>query len=318
MIVLAFVFWAGPAAAFDYDFDNSKVSLSGYGTLGNLSRTDENQPYLAFDWQARAQYTEDGGGAVLTLNQASELPSRYLQDLFVFIDAGPGRFEVGFTNSAAQKLGVGLVDAGGLRINNSLLIYGLMHRPNIIAAPAAGSSNNKIRASYVSKPGFFQAGAGYAAPQQDMDGSFDAGLRFKGGEAVKYSLSLGASHIFRPDGLIAEIYAPRVNAKSRDELAAGLNIQYHSWSFGVVGKGIYDYRPIGRPSDGVLYGGGIAYEILTWKASVNALRSDTGVFHGCAFGACQNTTALLSIQDKLDEIVDIWASLGKIFGDEAP
>jgi hypothetical protein len=304
----------GAANAYEHDFGNSKAVLSGYGTLGNLSKSGESAPRLLFDWQARGEYSKSYGGAVLTLNQVSELESRYLQDLFAFFDLGFGRLEIGHTNSAAQKLSVGLPDAGGLRINNSFIPYSLQNSPNAIATPAANSSSNQIRAQIVSKPDVFQAGFGAAAPSFDMDGSLDLGMRVKSGTAVKFAASLGASHIFNPDGLIAEIYAPRVYADNRSEIALGLNIQYHSWSLGAVGKAIYDANPTGRPSDGVMYGGGLSYEILTWRVSANSLRSDTSVFHDCDSG-CKNTVAVLSVQDKLDDIVDIWASAGEIFSD---
>jgi len=294
------------------------MSFSGYGTAGNISKTNNVRPELAFDWMGRAQYYKDRFGTVLSFNQVSERRSGYLQDLFLFFDVGSGRIEVGHTNSVGQKLGVGLPDAGGLRINQSMMAYGLIDNPNVIATPSVNSSANKPRVAYVARPSdFLQYGFGAATGYGDMDFGADAGIRLRGGEAVKYGLSFGVSHIINPDGLLAEIYAPRVTADSRSEGALGINIQYNSWSIGLVGKAIYDYNPAGRPSDGIMYGAGGAYEFLSWRASLNVLRSDTAVWRDCDYGGCANTTVLTSVQNKLDEIVDLWASFGRVIGDES-
>lgn len=297
---------------------NAGLSMGGFGTLGNLSKAGDS-PELALDWQARAEYfgilSGTKVGAVAAFNQVSERYSNYIQDLFLFADLGFGRVELGHTNGAAQKLAVGLVDAGGLRLNRSMLAFGTLDNPNVIATHSASSLQNQIRLSFVTRPGkWLQAGAGYAAPGDDTDGGFDLGLKLRAGTDIKASASLGGAYIINPDGLLAEIYAPRIYADSRAEMAAGINIGFGSWTAAATAKIVYDDNSIGAPSDGLMYGGGLSYEFLSWKLSINGTLSDTKFFKD---GGEQVGVIMGSLQDKLDDVVDLWATFGTFRGDRS-
>ncbi|MDR2685179.1 MAG: porin [Rickettsiales bacterium] len=293
---------------------NASTSGSGYLTIGNLSGGNDKRPQLALDWQGRGEYSTEDFGLVGTINQASEKTAYFVQDAFVFADLGFGRAELGISAPIGYKLAVGLPDAGGLRINRSFMAYELLTAPNVLATPAVNSTQGKPRLTFSTKPAALQVGAGFAPYSNDMHGAFDLGARLKLDGRVKWAMSLGASHILKPHGLTAEIYAPDVRADSRTETSLGLNVQIDSWSLAAVAKAIYDDNPQGVASDGTMFGAGASYEILAWKFSINWMQSNTGRWHYDQ-GDLNNTGAF-SVSNKLDESVDLWFSAGRVWGDE--
>ena len=111
------------ANALQYDYNKMSFKLTGYGTVGVIE-PDFESPLFIGDWRVRGQITytpnnEYKFGAVYAMDQSAISKGDFSRETFAFIESKSyGRIEVGFTDSVARKLGLGLPDVGGLRIND--------------------------------------------------------------------------------------------------------------------------------------------------------------------------------------------------------
>jgi hypothetical protein len=108
--------------------------------------------------------------------------------------------------------------------------------------------------------------------------------------------------------MAADYYSPRLTADWRTQGSVGLNLQYNSWNWGVIARGIYDRNPIGRAADGVSAGMGVSYDILNFSVSGSYLLSYTGMFHDTENFV--NHAAVLSGRYKFNSWLDVWVSGG--------
>ena len=116
------------ATAFEYENGNSKFKLTAMGTIGAIN-PDFEDPLFINDWRVRAEYsyavTDTGKlGLMYAMDAISYDSDEWARDAFVYYeDRNIGRFEIGLTDSVAKKMGLGLPDVGGLRINDKPLFY---------------------------------------------------------------------------------------------------------------------------------------------------------------------------------------------------
>ena len=129
-ILSFFVASAASAAPIEYKDDNFTARVSGYGNIGMIEPDFalQNSRFLG-DWSLRGQMTYDVNetyrlGMVYSLNQQTIDDGDYINDLFALWQVRDfGRIEIGLTDSVAEKLGLGLPDVGGLRMNDNPLIF---------------------------------------------------------------------------------------------------------------------------------------------------------------------------------------------------
>ena len=140
------------ANAIQYDTGKFSIKLTGYGTSGIIEPDFESTLFIG-DWRARTQATyaindEYKLGLVYALDEAALDKGNFSRETFGFIESRSfGRLEFGWTDSIARKLGIGLPDVGGLRINDRP-IYNEKIIPNgpVIADTTLTSGrNNALR-----------------------------------------------------------------------------------------------------------------------------------------------------------------------------
>ena len=118
------------AEPIEYRHEDVTLRVSGYGNAGMIEPDFalNNSKFLG-DWSVRGQMTYDADnshrfGFVYSLDQQTIDDGEYINDLFALWQVKDlGRLEIGLTDSVAEKLGLGLPDVGGLRINDNPLIY---------------------------------------------------------------------------------------------------------------------------------------------------------------------------------------------------
>lgn len=303
------------AHALEYNPGNWNLKLTGYGTAGPAVTRDDFGAVT--DWQLRgeASYRESEDwafGAVVSQDAWGVMRENPLRDAFLYTESPWGRAELGFTNNIAAKLGLGLPDVGGLRINMDPVIYELADPYPMLTRTTVSGTSFAFRANAVSAPtNPVQFGFSFAPSQRRFNSASDFGLKYKHSEGkTKLALSLGASFIDKPSGLAGDIYAPRVHADWRGQLSAGMNLQYNSWIWGLTAKATYDRNPLGALSDGLAFGTGVSYDLLNWSASVSYMLSDIGIFHeGENYFA---HTGILSLRYKINQFLNVWTSGGII------
>ncbi len=309
---LCLMLCSGRAIALENNYGNWNFKLSGYGTAGGIQTNDDSGTMN--DWQVRAQgsYRKSNNwlfGAAISHSAWNLDRENPFMDAFTYAESPWGRAELGWTDSIASKLGLGLPDVGGLRITHDPIVYEFNNPSPMISQTTISGTPAAFRANIVSVPGPIQFGASFAPKNHHFDSATDFGLKYKqSGGKTKLALSLGASFIDNPDNLIGEIYAPRANADWRTQISAGMNLQYNSWVWGVSAKTVYDRNPIGALSDGFAFGTGVSYDFLKWSASASYMLSQIGVFHnGENYFA---NTGIVSLRYKIDQFWNVWASGG--------
>lgn len=305
------------ANAWQYKYDKFAFRLSGYGTGGLIQPNFENPEFVG-DWRVRAQinYAVATGqtlGLVYAIDAAAIDEDKALREAFALWESKDwGRVEFGFTDSIARKLGVGLPDVGGLRVNDKPLFYKKI-KPNgaVISDTTLTTGRSALRANIVSRPtNHIQYGVSFAGLSDDYDYVIDAGLKIrKPSGKIKTAYSLGVSFMGQPDNYRTDAYTPRVHADWRAQLSAGMNLQYNSWVWGISSRLIYDENPIGPVSDGLAVGTGISYDILNYSISLSYIFSDTGIWNRDVKDYMDNTV-VSSFRYKYSENVDGWISLG--------
>lgn len=305
------------ACAIQYNMDRLAFKLSGYGMVG-LVEPEFKTPLWFGDWRVRAQagYALATGrtiGMVYAIDAIAIDENDFKHEMFMFAeDRNYGRMEVGFTDSVAHKLGLGLPDVGGWRINEQPLFYKKIHPDGaIVSDTLISSGHDALRVNLVSVPtNLVQYGVSVAGLSDEYDYVADAALKFRKSDGkLKAALSLGASFMDDPDNYHSDIYTHGITADWRAQAYAGANIQYNSWVFGASVRVIYDENPIGPVADGMSAGIGASYDILNYSLSLNYIISDTDVWHHDVRGYVDNTI-IGSFRYKYSENVDGWTSLG--------
>ncbi len=308
---------ATPADALQYDYGRASFRLTGYGTAGILE-PDFDKPDFIGDWRARAQfnYAVAAGqsiGAVYSIDAIALDEDKAMREAFGFFESRSyGRVELGFTDSIARKLGVGLPDVGGMRINDKPLFYKKISPAGpVISDTTISTGRGALRVNVVSVPTApVQYGLSVAGITDDYDYAIDAGLKIRRPAGkLKTAVSLAASFMDKPDNYRTEAYNPHVTADWRAQAAAGINLQYNSWVLGISSRVIYDRNPIGRVSDGLVVGTGVSYDILNYSVSLSYLYSDTGIWHHDVPNY-NDHTVVGSFRYKYSENVDGWMSVG--------
>lgn len=305
------------AHALQYDMGNFSAKLSGYAT-GGFINPDFESPLGIGDWRGRAQLTYDINdeykiGAVYALDKAALDKGNLSRETFGYIESREyGRVEFGLTDSIARKLGVGLPDVGGLRINDRPL-YNEKIIPDgaIIADTTLTSGRSDPRINIVSAPtNGVQYGVSASGFATNYDYAVDAGLKIRRPSGkVKTAYAFGVSFMDNPRDFDNEVYTPGVSADWRAQMSLGMNLQYNSWIWGLSGRVIYDNNPIGEISDGFVVGTGVSYDLLRYSVSLTYMLSDTGVWQSDIDDFIDHM-AIASFRYKYSENVDGWISGG--------
>ena len=305
-----------PAVAFETKFHDATLRITGYGTAGMIQPDFDNPDFLG-DWSARAQLnysptSQHTIGMVYSLDAQNAEQHDYIDDLFVMWQSRDlGRVEIGMTDSIAAKLGLGLPDVGGMRVNDNPLFYKKIKPDGPIIADGAADSGTDLRINLATAVhNGAQYGVSVAGLTNDCDYAVEAGalFRLRGGR-TKTAISLGASFIDNPDDFNADPYAPNLTADWRAQASAGLNLQYKSWIWGLNARAVYDYNAKSRTSDGLSAGTGVSYDILNYSLSLSYILSDTGIWHSDANNYVDNTV-IASFRYKYSQNVDGWTSVG--------
>lgn len=306
------------ANALEYSTGNNSFKLTGYGTAGMIN-PDIESPLFIGDWRARGQYTNSLSentklGLVYALDQAALDKGNFSREAFGFIQSKSfGRIEFGFTDSIARKLGLGLPDVGGLRINDRPLYNERIHADGPIIADTTLTSGRskslRINAASNVQNGI-QYGLSVAGLTDDYDWAIDAGLKIrKSSGKLKTAYSVGASFMSHPDNFDTEVYTPGVTADWRSQLSIAMNMQYNSWIWAITARAIYDQDPIGTVSDGIVVGTGVSYDLLRYTVSLTYMMSDTGVWQNDVADFIDHTV-VASFRYKYSENLDGWISGG--------
>ncbi len=305
------------AHAWQYDSGRFGLKITGYGT-GGVLEPDFEKPTFIGDWRVRAEMdymaTDNNTfGLVYAIDAAAVDEDKFLREGFTYWQNRKiGRVELGLTDSIARKLGVGLPDVGGLRVNDKPLFYKKI-TPNgpVISDTTLTTGRGGLRLNYATMPiGAAQYGISVAGLTDKYDYAVDAAVKFRQPSGkVKTAYTIGASFMSRPDGYRTDAYTPRVYADWRAQMSAGVNVQYNSWMFGTTARLVYDENPIGPISDGLAVGTGLSYDILNYSLSLTYIFSDTGVWNRDVDDYMDHT-AIASFRYKYSENVDMWASLG--------
>lgn len=305
------------ANALQYDIGRVNLRLTGYGTAGMIE-PDFESPLFIGDWRVRGQMTYAANetnklGLVYAMDQSAIDKGNFSRETFGFWEIqNYGRIELGWTDSIARKLGVGLPDVGGLRINDRPLFNEkIIPDGPVIADTTLTSGRNAPRVNLVSAPiNAVQYGVSVAGLADDYDWAMDAGLKIRRPNGkVKTAYSLGLSFMDNPENFDNEVYTAGVTADWRAQMSMGMNLQYNSWIWGLTGRVIYDKNPIGEISDGFVVGTGVSYDLLKYSVSLTYMLSDTGVWQDDVADFVDHM-AIASFRYKYSEFVDGWISGG--------
>lgn len=316
-VALSIIGVAQSARAVQYNTGRFAFKLSGYGSAGMLQPEFEQSDFIG-DWRVRAQvnYAVAAGqtvGAVYALDDAALDENKPLREAFGFFEnKNYGRVEIGMTDSIARKLGVGLPDVGGLRVNDKPLFYKKIHPDGpVVSDTTITTGRNALRMNLATVPSRgAQYGLSVAGVTDDYDYAVDAGLKIRNPHGkTKTAYSFGASFMSHPEHYRTDAYSPRVYSDWRAQVSGGMNLQYNSWVWGISARLIYDENPLGIASDGLAAGTGISYDILNYTLSLSYIFSDTGLWQH-DIDDYTDHTVVGSFRYKYSENVDGWASLG--------
>lgn len=307
----------GVANAIEYNAGKFDFKLTGYGT-GGVIQPDFETPLFIGDWRVRGEIDVNANdnhkfGAVYALDAAATDDGKAFREAFGFYQLKQvGRIEVGFTDSIARKLGVGLPDVGGLRINDRPIFHKkIVPDGPVISDTTLTTGRGALRVNVAtSQINGAQYGLSLSGITDDYDFAVDGGLKIrKSNGKVKRAFSLGASFMDNPHGFSTDVYAPAVTADYRTQLTAGMNIQYNSWIWGTTARLIYDKNPIGPISDGIVAGTGVSYDLFQYSVSLTYMFSDTGIWNRDVDDFMDHML-IGSFRYKYSQNVDGWMSLG--------
>ena len=315
--VVGLILSGASAYALEYDAGKFNFKLSGYGT-GGIIQPDFETPLFIGDWRVRGEIDFNPNdthkfGAVYSLDAAATDDGKAFREAFGFYQMRDfGRIEVGFTDSIARKLGVGLPDVGGLRINDRPIFHKkIVPDGPVISDTTLTTGRGALRVNVAtSQINGAQYGLSLSGITDDYDFAVDGGLKIrKSYGKVKRAFSLGASFMDNPQGFSTDVYAPPVTADSRTQFTAGMNIQYNSWIWGTTARLIYDNNPVGPISDGIVAGTGVSYDLLQYSVSLTYMFSDTGIWNRDVDDFMDHML-IGSFRYKYSANVDGWISLG--------
>ena len=282
-VVILGLFASYGANALEYALGNNSLKLTGYAT-GGMINPDIEIPVFIGDWRVRSQLTNSSFentkiGLVYALDQAAMDKGNFSREAFGFVQMKSfGRIEIGFTDSIARKLGLGLPDVGGLRINDRPLYNEKIHPNGAVIADTVLTSgrSNSLRINLASNSNNgVQYGVSVSGITDDYDWAIDTGVKLrKSGGKLKTAYSIGTSFMNKPNNFDNEIYTPGVTADWRAQMSLGMNLQYNSWLIGLTGRVIYDQNPIGDISDGFVIGTGVSYDVLKYSVSLTYMLSE--------------------------------------------
>ena len=172
--------------ALHYRAGDFNFALTGYGTAG-IIEPDFNKPDFLGDFRVRGQVTYNGVkehtfGAVYAIDEVAINEDEYFDEAFGFWQwRGVGRVEFGLTDSVAHKLGLGLPDVGGLRLNDDSLVYRKMGTDGpVIANPEISSGSSSLRLNLVAAHDpDLQYGVSVAGITGDYKMNVDTGIKIK-------------------------------------------------------------------------------------------------------------------------------------------
>ncbi len=306
-----------PAHAIDYKYNDINLKISGYGTAGGFlsNKTTSDNAFLG-DYAVRAELSyemnnSDKLAAVYSVDELSVSEDEYINELYGFYQSNKfGRIEIGITDSVATKMGLGLPDVGGLRINNTPIFYDKID-PNgpYIDNINLNNAEYSARINYV-LPKIGDSMYGISVSNGDNSNfEIDGAWKYKdsfGKTKTAYSLSL--SYVDSPTGYKSDYTGNSLTADWRAQVAGGVNIQYNSFMFSAIANLIYDKDLINpAPKDGLVAGGGISYDLLSFSASVSYLYSDTTIFKT---GGDRYNSVIGSLRYKFNKDWDVWMSGG--------
>ncbi|MFQ6739218.1 MAG: hypothetical protein ACLRFJ_00920 [Alphaproteobacteria bacterium] len=323
---LIFAFVAPVVAnAFDYNIGDFRFKLNASGSAGfiqpKLFQSGLNKETLFLgDWDSRAEIDYDINnihriGVVYAMDAVALDENQWMHELFALWQVkNIGRIEIGFTNSVAHKLGIGLPDVGGLRVNEEPLFYKKISPQGEIISDtivSTGHSHEALRLNLASVAiNNVQYGVGFASLSDEYDFAADAGIKIRNSSGkLKTALSFGASFMNNLQNHHSDIFSSGITSDWRAQASVGFNLQYNSLVWGTSVRGIYDYNPIGAVSDGIAAGTGISYDLLNYSVSVSYIMSDTGIWHSDVDNYIDNTV-IGSFRYKYNEHVDLWMSVG--------
>lgn len=303
----------------EYKNGGFTARVSGYGNVGLIEPEFELQhSKFIGDWSVRGQMTYDMNdvhrvGLVYSLDEKTLEDSDAINDLFALWQVkGYGRIEIGLTDSVAEKLGLGLPDVGGLRVNDDPLFYKRIEPDGVVISDTTlDTGDGALRLNAVSsvRDGI-QCGISVSGITDRYDFAVDSGIKIRRPNGkTKTAYSFGASFMNAPDNFKASPYSPHVTADWRTQVSAAVNVQYNSWIFALTGRAIYDHDPIGVPTDGFIVGTGVSYDFLKYNVSLMYSLSDTGVWQSDVDDFL-NHVVMGSFRYKYSENVDGWMSIG--------
>ena len=305
------------AFAYEYDDGTYRFKLTGYGTVGVINPDFKDSAFVG-DWAVRGlgsyNITSDTKiGATYALDEWAVYQGAYSADAIVFLeDETLGRIEVGLADSVVTKISLGLPDVGGLRINeNPLFFKKIPPKESVISLTHLMSGRYNMRANFITAPARpLQLAASVGGLTEDYKYNLDFGMKYRQSDGkTKLAMNFGASYVDTVTGMHTDIFSGPVFADWRGQLAAGLNLQYNSWVFGMSARVIYDQNPIGVVSDGVLFGTGASYDFLGFSLSATYMLSTTGIWHDWTDNYTAHT-GIFSFRYKYSENVDGWISTG--------
>ena len=177
----------GGAYALEYNIGNTDFRLTGYGTFGMIN-PDIETPLSIGDWRVRGQITNSSIqdtklGFVYAMDKAALDKGNFSREVFAFLQSKSlGRVELGFTDSIARKLGLGLPDVGGLRINDRPLYNEKIIPSGAVIADTTLTSgrSNSLRLNAVSNSSNgVQYGVSVSGVTDDYKGAADAGIKYR-------------------------------------------------------------------------------------------------------------------------------------------
>ena len=293
--------------------------------MAGFLETRKEKPLGIYDWNVKtgATYRIDANrriGAVYSIDADAVDSNEYVHDAFVmYQDKTVGRAEFGLTHSIARKMGLGLPDVGYLRLNDKSILYKKLNLNKVLISDTTATTNHdalRLNLATVSTD-YGQYGVSFAGPGGDFDFAIDTAAKFKqplGKLKTAYSVAL--SYMDKPHGYEDNSFTPPVNADWRGQAALGLNLQYNSFVFGLSSRLIYDEKPIGKVSDGLVAGTGLSYDFLQSSISLNYLFSDTNLWKhndkitGNELSGEYTNTLIASFRYKYTEHTSIFMSGG--------
>jgi len=307
------------AFAVDYQIGDFDLSLDVEGMIGTLGKKIHNYAFIN-DWDVKGQVIyhineKNKIGAVYSLDSECVGEDEYIHDAFLLYEnKNMGRIELGLTHSIARKLGLGLPDVGGLRINEKSILYKKMpNEHNVISDTTITSGHEALRLNIATKSTHVgQYGISVSGLSDSYDYNVDFAFKIKQPHGkIKTAYSFGLSFIDNPKNYEENSFTSEVNADWRGQAELGFNMHYNSYVFSVSSRLIYDKNPIGINSDGLVVGTGVSYDFLNYTLSVNYLFSDTGIWNHYTDKKIYNTV-LSSVQYKYTENTSMFISGGVV------